>query len=144
MRLIQFSSQNGSSPAGNSIRPFQIELNSIFYNGEENSDLLGKYDFLSVVFRVDGKNQTFGKEGPEQPGKSKGRNTLTIDYVISESVWQSMPPNLFGRYVSKAVHDCFEKLIEHLQETNETKDTKELQKIFFSGMVNFNEFVKNV
>jgi hypothetical protein len=111
MALIKFSSQNGSTEAGNTIRPLQKELNEIF------NDLTPKYyccdlDYFSIVFRVSGKNRDFNYEGAELLKKVRNKNVYTIDYSIPEARWAESDEREFKSYVSKGVFECFGLLLE--------------------------------
>ena len=138
MKLIQFGAQNGCSKAGNTIRPYQIKLNEIFFNPESESGLK-TLDGMSIVFRVSGKNQDFGSEGAEYLEKSKGRKFITIDFAIPQSRWQDMAQIEFAHYLVKGIEECFSLLINFAVNMNEIEDKDVIKKEFYDGMELFKQ-----
>ena len=144
MKLIQFSSQNGSTKGGDTIWPYQQKLNEIFFNEENNFKIFNSYEFLSIVFRVSGKNKDFGSEGPEYLKKSKGRNVLTIDLSIPELRWLNISKKEFGLYLNNAIQECITLLEEEANKQKEIIDKNILDEQFKAGINNFIEYINEL
>ncbi len=141
MKLIQFSSQNGSTQAGDAIWPYQKELNSIFFNEKSDLKLFKSYEYFTIVFRVSGKNRDFGNEGPEYLKKSRGRNVITIDLSIPELRWLNISKKELGLYLINGIHECFELLKEKANKHKEITDENKLDEIFINGKNKFIEYI---
>ena len=57
MRMIQFGSENGSTKAGDTIWPYQLKLNKIFYSDDLEASEATTLEGMSIVFRVSGKTK---------------------------------------------------------------------------------------
>ena len=144
MRLIQFGSENGSTQAGKAIFPLQKKLNSIFFESDEERSLFNDFDFLSIVFRVSGKNKNFGFEGAERLKKSRGRRTLTIDLSIPENRWKESESMEFGMYIAEGVKVCFEKLKDELTRLQDVENLVEINNRFQNGIEEFCSFIQSM
>jgi hypothetical protein len=144
MKFIQFGSENGSTQAGNTIRPLQVKLNSLFYKSNEEGSYFKNFNFLSIVFRVSGKNKDFNFEGAERLQKSSGRKALTIDYSIPEYRWKQASPKEFGTYVGEGVKSCFAQLRNELIKLDDVERLLEIDNRFKIGMENFGAFVNTL
>jgi hypothetical protein len=144
MKLIQFSSQNGSTQAGNLMRPFQLKLNELFFSEDGVDNQLCSISFLSIVFRVSGRNKDFGSEGAERLQKSRGRKVITIDLVIPQACWEHHNLNDFGVYLSDGISICFNLLKIRATELDPKINIDELDQYFQSSFDKFNDYVNNL
>lgn len=133
MSMIEFSMQLGDTYSDKLIGPMHILLNKIFLFDEDMTGYFEKLKFFSIIFRVAGTMNDFdGGDGCEFLKKVRGKDCITIDYVISQSKWQSYctpvkakvvdkvirydftpeQQNEFRVYVADAVRECFVLLKE--------------------------------
>lgn len=137
MYMIEFSAQCGSTQAGKAIGAYHVLLNKIFYQKQDNSDYFKTVVFLSIIFRVSGKHQDFGSEGPEYLKKVRNQNIYTIDLAIPETSWQNKTDEEMRAYIAEGVRTCFNMLKEKVKTLDEVIDEDKLDHDFEYGMGQF-------
>jgi len=68
------------------IQPLHILLNKIFNNSE--IDYFETIENFSIYFRVCGKFNDFGDEGPNIIEYIQQKKLLCLDYIVPENTWQ--------------------------------------------------------
>lgn len=112
--MIDFGASNGSTEAGNYVRPYIKELYiSFFENIEKDKDVYFKeLDNFHIVFLVSGKHNDFKSEGPEGLKKVRGKKKIVIYYAIPQERWDGIDQASFRKYIGAAVSECFELLVK--------------------------------
>lgn len=137
MPMIDFGASNGSTDAGNAIRPYVNELFEIFYQNNEINDYFSGIEKFHIVFLVSGKNKDFGSEGAENLQKVRGRPVLLVYYAIPQNSWDSVGEKEFRKYLSLCVQESFKQLVEKAKKGNHICNEEMLLEDFKAGIALF-------
>ena len=137
MPMIDFGAENGSTAAGNTIRPYVKKLFEIFYESQSSTDYFSDIEKFHIVFLVSGKNKDFGSEGIEGLKKVRGRPVIIVYFAIPQSRWDGAKESGFREYLANSVKDCFLALCDKASKSKSILDEARLQKDFETGMSQF-------
>lgn len=122
---IQISGQYGDSQADDMFWPLQKRLDECFKKHIVN-DYFENVTKLSIVFRASGKMWSFESQGAECPRYLKKTNTLTIDYVFTESQWSDADITELKKIITQGTTECLELMMQKAVKLGELLDKETL------------------
>jgi hypothetical protein len=104
MSFFGIGLQLGGAYSDRLVGPIHILLNRVFDECMDKSRYATELDEFSIVFRVAGAGNDFdGGDGCEYLKKIRGKDEITIDYVILEKKWQEYMVPVKARLVDKII-----------------------------------------
>lgn len=122
---IQISGQYGDPQADDMFWPLQKRLNECFKKHIVNN-YFESVTKLSIVFRASGKMWNFESQGAECLRYLKKTNTLTIDFVFTESQWSDTNMTELKKIIVQGTTECLELMIQKAVKLGELLDKKTL------------------
>ena len=122
---IQISGQYGDPQADDMFWPLQKRLNECFKKHIVN-DYFESVTKLSIVFRASGKIWNFESQGAECLRYLKKANTLTIDYVFTESQCLDADITEFKKIIAQGTTECLELMLQKAVKLGELLDKETL------------------
>lgn len=134
--MIQVSAQYGDPSSAVIVRPFHKSLNEAFEMPGDQK-YFRSIEKLTIVLRVFGTLWRFPGEGPDKVKVLKQKREVTVDLMIPEERWKSVPLAQLRDYLDKQVRKCFQELLDNARKAGELDDEIGLVRYFEEAMTKF-------